>query len=399
MRHGVERRDLLLRSAAAATTFAAMLGASHGASTAPPNLEDAYQAWRTWDDRQTGPRNLVQSAILAASAHNTQPWLFCTKADRIAISSDEARNLGAMDPFRREMHISIGCALQNLLLEARAQGQHPQLVIAPGTLAEPLGQTQPRTVAVVELSAAPAFVSPLRAGIPRRHTNRAAFEVDRPIGGDVLAELTGLVEQDAAVRLWLLTDAAARADFAAATAEATQAIINDPIMIGDSDAWFRATNREIAIHRDGPTIDAAGLSPLLTWLAKILPAPSAERAHRIWLEQTRDIQLASAPLFGLIAVKDLYDRAQAVQAGMLWQRLHLKAALVGLGAQPLNQLPERVDRERQLGEPARSAKLLAAVTGDPTWLVTFAFRIGWPTRAPGLSPRRDLEAVISPASC
>ena len=74
----------------------------------------------------------VQSAILAASAHNTQPWLFCTQADRIEISSDEARNLGAMDPFRREMHISIGCALQNLLLEARAQGQHPQLAIAPG---------------------------------------------------------------------------------------------------------------------------------------------------------------------------------------------------------------------------------------------------------------------------
>ena len=85
--------------------------------------------------------------------------------------------------------------------------------------------------------------------------------------------LTGLVEQDAAVRLWLVTDAAAPADFAAATAEATRAIIDDAMM---------------GVHRDGPTID--GLSPLITWLAKILPAPSAERAsagRREWLHLAR----------------------------------------------------------------------------------------------------------------
>jgi hypothetical protein len=42
---------------------------------------------------------------------------------------------------------------------------------------------------------------------------------------------------------------------------------------------------------------------------------------------------ARAPLFGLITVRDLYDREQAIQTGRLWQRLHLKAALLGLRAQ------------------------------------------------------------------
>ena len=396
MRNRIERRQLLLAGAAAAMASVATPRTACGATDAPPSLKDAYQAWLTWKDRQTGPRALVQAAILAASAHNTQPWLFCTQADRVAISSDEARHLGAMDPFRREMHISLGCALQNLLLEARAQGHYPQLRIEPGILEEPHEQARPRTAALVELSPAPASVSALHAAIPKRHTNRAAYEPDRRIDGDILAQLTGLVERDTATRLFFLTDATARADFAAATAEATGAIINDSTMIGDSDAWFRATDREIAIHRDGPTIDAAGLSPLITWLAKILPAPSAARVHKSWLEQTRDVQLASAPLFGLIAVRDLYLREQAIQAGMLWQRLHLQATLVGLGAQPLNQLPERVDRERQLGEPPRSAKLLAGLVPDPTWLVTFAFRIGWPTRPGALSPRRDLDASIAP---
>ena len=76
---------------------------------------------------------------------------------------------------------------------------------------------------------------------------------------------------------------------------------------------------------------------------------STQSAHRHWIDQTRNAQLGTHPIIGLIAVKDLYDRDSALRAGRLWQRLHLQGTLVGLGMQPLNQLPECVDRERQLG--------------------------------------------------
>jgi hypothetical protein len=291
-----------------------------------------------------------------------------------------------MDPFRREIHISIGCALQNLLLEARAQGQYPQLAIAPGTLEEPSGQPQPKTVAVVELSAAPAFVSPLRAAIPRRHTNRGTSEPDRPIGGEVLAELTGLVEQDAVVRLWLVTDAAAPADFAAATAEATHASIDDAIMIGDSDAWSGHQSRDC----DPPRRPDDRRSRALT-----THHPARRNPPRA-IGRARPQDLVRAHPRRSTGERSVLE--QTIQAGRLWQRLHLEAALLGLGAQPLNRLPERVDRDRELGEPGRTAKLLAGLIPDPIWLVTFAFRIGWPTRAAALSPRRDLEAVMRPTS-
>jgi hypothetical protein len=178
---------------------------------------------------------------------------------------------------------------------------------------------------------------------------------------------------------------------------ATQSIVADSVMIADSDRWFRSTDAEIELHRDGPTLYCAGLSPLVLFGARLMPI-STQSAHRHWIDQTRDAQLGTNPVIGLIAVKDLYDRDQALHGGRLWQRLHLQGTLLGLGMQPLNQLPECVDRELQLGKPAATAKTLAGFCGDSQWQPTFAFRVGWPTRPAAASPRRALQSVVMPPS-
>jgi hypothetical protein len=166
-------------------------------------------------------------------------------------------------------------------------------------------------------------------------------------------------------------------------------------MIADSDRWFRATDAEIELHRDGPTLYCAGLSPLVLLGARLMPV-SAQSAHRHWIDQTRDAQLGTRPVIGLITVKDLYDRDCALRAGRLWQRLHLQGTLLGLGMQPLNQLPECVDRDRQLGRPASFRNALVGFSGDAEWQPTFAFRVGWPTRPGAASPRRSLQSVVMP---
>jgi hypothetical protein len=394
------RRRLLLGTAALGLALGAgMTGCDRGDRPAEPAKADAYRPWQDWPDRaEPGTPGLVQAAILAANAHNTQPWRFCVAPERIDLFADESRNLGAMDPFRREMRISLGCALANLILAARARGWSPSVDIDAARLDLPEGNPS-RRVATIRLTPSPPAISPLLAAIPHRHTNRAPYEPDRAIGADRLAPLTALADQEPGLRLILLGDAGARRDFAAATVDATRAIIADAVMIGDSDAWFRASDRDIARHRDGPTIDAAGLPGWKRMLAQILPEPSPERSHSIWLDLTTETQLATAPLFGMIAVRDLYDQRQAVAAGLLWQRLHLQATTMGLAMQPLNQLAERVDRERQLGLPADTTKLLTGLTGDAAWLPTFLFRAGWPVREAPASPRREIAAVIRPETC
>ena len=64
-------------------------------------------------------------------AHDSQPWIFRLAPSRIDLYADTARNLGSIDPLQREMHLSLGCALENLLIAARAGGFSPALTLRP----------------------------------------------------------------------------------------------------------------------------------------------------------------------------------------------------------------------------------------------------------------------------
>ena len=99
------------------------------------------------------------------------------------------------------------------------------------------------------------------------------------------------------------------------------------------------------------TLDAAGLSPPMTALAKLLPDTDAKTSDRYWLAMTRDVQVPTAPALGVMFVRDRLDMAAAIAAGRAWQRLHLAATAAGLAAQPLNQPVERADRDKALGRP------------------------------------------------
>jgi hypothetical protein len=74
--------------------------------------------------------------------------------------------------------------------------------------------------------------------------------------------------------------------------------------------------------------------------------------------------------------------------------MHLKATVMGLAAHPLNQLPERADRERQLGIEPRFGEALQELVKDPNLHVLMPFRIGYPTAKANPSPRRDLKSVL-----
>ncbi len=70
---------------------------------------------------------LIRYATLAASGHNTQPWRFVIGDNTLEIHPDYTRRLPAVDPQNRELWISLGCALENLLIAARAVGYAPEV--------------------------------------------------------------------------------------------------------------------------------------------------------------------------------------------------------------------------------------------------------------------------------
>jgi hypothetical protein len=394
-RSRLTRRRLLWAGGAVALVAAAGGIWTVETLTAPPRGL-AYEPWELWNDpavRGT-PLALVAAGILAANPHDTQPWLFRVSDTAIEVSADTARHLGAMDPFLREMHIGIGCAIENMMLAAGPNGYAADLDVLPGSLIALTERRAPARAATIRLSrlSAPAEGSPLYRAIPLRHTNRYAYDRAKPLPARFREEAASL-STDPAVRLLAHDSGQARPPFDAAILEATQAIIEDAQMIADSDRWFRTSRAEIEAYRSGPTLDASGLSPLALVAGKLVPLP-ASASHAAWLAQTRDVQLPTAPTAGLIAVHDRYDRGQAIAAGRVWQRLHLAATLAGIAMQPLNQAVEMVDRERELGRPPIWEKRMADLAEAPDWQPTFAFRAGISTKAAPPSPRRALGDVI-----
>ena len=73
-------------------------------------------------------------------------------------------------------------------------------------------------------------------------------------------------------------------------------------------------------YRDGLTIDAFGLPPIATDIAKMMPAADAALGCSRSAKNGYSNLMLSAPLIGFIAVRDRYDQQQCLQAGRTWQR-------------------------------------------------------------------------------
>jgi hypothetical protein len=368
-----------------------------GGSFASPR-GDAYAPWDLWNDpslRGT-PLALVAAGILAANPHNTQPWLFRAGDSSIEIFADASRHLGAMDPFLREMHIGLGCAIENMALAAPPNGYALTVEATPGSLVPPGERRAPIHAATLRLKRPGASLAapPLYEAIPRRHTNRYPYERGQELPAAWRHNAVN-VSADTEVRVFLFEEGPERASLDAAIIESTEAIIADATMIGDSDRWLRTSSGEIEKYRSGPTLDTAGLSSLTLLFAKILPELPARVSHDAWLSQTRDRQLATAPVTGMVAIRDRYSRPGALKAGRAWQRLHLASALAGVAVQPLNQPMEMVDREKQLGRAPVWERRLAALTGSRDWQPTFLFRAGIPAYPAPPSPRRALDDALT----
>lgn len=352
-----------------------------------------YDPWKMWNAPEYAhkPLALVAAGILASNPHNTQPWIFRVSDTRIDILADTSRHLGTFDPFLREMHIGLGCAIENIVLAAPANGYAVEIEQVAGSLVDIARESVVRA-ATVHLTRAETPTHPLYDAIPHRHTNRAPYDRTRGFPADVLRQLTALPD-DESVALSLFTEGDGFEALGRAIINATDEIVADHKMIEDSHRWFRDGPQEMERDRSGLELDAAGLSPALLAAAKFLPALPAEQSHGTWATQTRDTHVPTAALLGMISVRDRYDRPQALAAGRLWQRIHLAASAAGLAMHPLNQPVEMVDREKQLGKDAHAERRLAAIVGNASWQPTFAFRGGYATRPAIASARRGVEMV------
>jgi nitroreductase len=355
----------------------------------------AYEPWKDWRRNSgEGPLALVRAAILAASPHNTQPWLFKVTVSRIDLYIDTKRNVGALDPFLREEHIGIGCALENLMLAAAPNGYQASLTLLPGKLGLIPAEPQPELLATIDLVPGMRQEAELYDAIPRRHTNRAAYNSQTPIPPQFIDTLGRLPDDDPEVKLFLFTADSERKKIVEISSAANAELYSDPEVDRGSDHWIRINWSNVQKHRDGLTIDAFGMPPRAAAIAKMMPLWMLKWAGSRGGKNGYAEHMLSAPLIGIIAVHDRYDREHCLRVGRIWQRAHLLATARGIAGRPCNEAVEMIDYEKALGKPALHAGLVGEMLGDANWQPAFVFYMGYPTLTAPASPRRSVEMVI-----
>jgi len=355
----------------------------------------AFEPWKDWQETKDGPLALVRAAILAASPHNTQPWLFKVTNSSIDLFLDTQRNPGALDPYLREEHIGMGCALENLMLAAAANGYSASATLLPGKLTQSSAYPKQELVAQVGLAPGQKRQSELYDAIPYRHTNRNPYQL-KTLPSDFVEWIRQLASEEADVKVFVFTTDEDRSHIVNMISKANDIVYADPQVEQGSQRWIRTEWSDVQKFRDGLILDEFGQPPFTTAIIKFTPPWWLRFAfrHKLLRGMSYTDLLHATPLFGVIAVHDRYDREQSLRVGRVWQRAHLLATARHLAGRPVNEAVELIDHQRFRNQEPHAMAELSELIGQNEWQSTFMFRFGCPVRQVSRSPRRPLNDVL-----
>ncbi|HLM59508.1 MAG TPA: nitroreductase family protein, partial [Pyrinomonadaceae bacterium] len=249
---------------------------------------------------------LIQYALLAPSSHNTQPWLFKIQNENaIEIYSDQTRWLKIADRDQREMHISIGCTLENLLVAARHFGFETKANYFPQSENKNL-------IAVILLRQSE---QPIKDELFPFLTSRSTFHgtfLDKPINADLQREIENCCTENG-IHLYLTNN------------EKIREKVHDLIVRSDALHFADPAFREELSYWIGQGV--FGNSWLMAQIGSLAVAyldlgKSTAKSDRKVLQ--------SAPVLGLITSKE-NDRISHVKTGQVFERIYLTARKFGLG--------------------------------------------------------------------
>jgi len=173
-----EQRHLTRPAFLGTTAVLAAAGSLESCSSSPSYDSVIAQTYRPFDghliERNALNRELVRYATLAPSSHNTQCWKFEVGDRHVSTVPDFTRRLQAVDSDDHHLFVSLGCATENLVQAARANGLRGNVRL------DPL-----RNAVRVAFEPAKPVVSPLFGAIPLRQCPRAPYDGKTVPAGDL----------------------------------------------------------------------------------------------------------------------------------------------------------------------------------------------------------------------
>ncbi len=319
-------------------------------------------------------RSLVEHAIRAPSAHNTQPWLFRIDKFRLTLCADRTRALPVVDPFDRALVISCGAALGHMKVAARHYGHS----LAVRSFADPADED---VLAVVELGdpVSPSTVDEaMFDAIERRVTTRSRFD-ERLLPVALLRQCESLSRRFD-VQLSLYSDPARRAALGWLVAEGDRIQFSEPRFRRELATWIHS--RRSPSH-DGMSGESFGMPDRLSAVGAAV-IRTFDIGEGVAASDGEKIATGS-PTLALFSTPTDFA-ADWLATGQALSHVLLALTAQGVSASFLNQ-PIEVDALRS--QLARTS----GIDGVPQLLM----RLGYgATGKP--SVRRPVESVLLPPS-
>lgn len=364
------RREFTISAAAA---FGGLSGLQACSSESGETYEQATSStWRhsaaTAADDIALRRELVRYAILAPSSHNTQCWKFHIEAQAISILPDLARRCPAVDPDDHHLFVSLGCAAENLI----------QAALANGLQGEPKFDEAGTGVLRVDLAPTTAAASPLFQAIPERQSTRCEYD-GKPLSSVELATLEKAGSRNG-VRVILLTERAAMENILEYVVQANTAQMNDRAFVEELKAWIRFSGDEAVRTADGLYAASSGNPSVPSWLGRPLFGLFFTQKN----ENDKYAKHVRSSAGIAVFVSEANDKPNWIEVGRCYERFALQSAALGIRNAMLNQ-PVEVSALRP-----QFADYLGVAGRRPDLVVRFG-------RGPRMPPslRRPVAAVLA----
>ncbi len=280
--------------------------------------------------------NALSYAILAPNPHNRQPWIARLEGeDRLSLYCDLDRLLPQTDPENRQIVIGLGAFLE-LLRQAAAEGGH-RLEIEQFPEGEPHPVLDERPVAHVQfIPDTDVLKESLFGAVLARRTVRAEFDRRRPVADGVLNRLNAALRPGDGVFQWA-NDAPSVSALKEICRKSWRIEATTARTHHESVSLMRIGEKEINEQPDGlflsgPLMEAMRVTGALTREALDKQGSFAHRSAVEFYERA----IATAMAFGWLATGG-NSRADQLDAGAGWMRLHLAATREGLAMHPLSQ--------------------------------------------------------------
>jgi hypothetical protein len=272
-------------------------------------------------DGKLDARELIRHATLAASSHNTQPWKFRIRNDSITILPDFSRRCRAVDPEDSHLFRSLGCAAENLVHAAAAQG----------FLADMRFDAKENAIHVSLKRDVSAAVTDLYRAIPERQCVKTAYD-GTTIGAPELQKLK-IASVGPSIRTIMLLSNEQKEAVIEFVTRGDVAQLTDKAFRNELVSWIRFNPAEAMQKRDGLAGRTSGQPALPRWLAKFIIGfvltPKGQAAT-----DAANIRTSS----GLaVFVSAEQSRDAWIQAGRVYERFALQATALGICTAFINQ--------------------------------------------------------------